>query len=267
MAWGGNASGQLGDGSVVQRTVPVAVAGGVGWRSVSVGREHVLGVGTDGVLRGWGSNMNSQLGVDLRGRTSSLVPVVVDRGGDWVGVCAGDAQGYGMKSGGGVFAWGNGKMGQLGNGLMGANLLLVKTPRNRVEFAGVPEMASWKDGVVTVTSVITPYTQWSSALTDVSVRKPVIGGAWWTVNGAVVSGTGWTSAPGNVLGVVSGLVNGGRMRMLTVRSAASGARSELLTGVLVVYPQAGTGRYEARTKLNYVTASGQQVEIGSGQAR
>jgi hypothetical protein len=35
----------------------------------------------------------------------------------------------------------------------------------------------------------------------------------------------------------------------------------------VVYPQAGSGRYEARTKLNYVTASGQQVEIGSGTAR
>jgi hypothetical protein len=37
--------------------------------------------------------------------------------------------------------------------------------------------------------------------------------------------------------------------------------------VLVVYPQAGLGRYEARTKLNYVTARGQQVEIGSGAAR
>jgi hypothetical protein len=172
-----------------------------------------------------------------------------------------------MKGGGGVLAWGNGKMGQLGNGLSGANLLLVSTPRNRVEFAGAPEMASWKDGVVTVTSVVTPYTQWSSALTDVSLRKPVIGGPWWTVNGAVVTGSGWTSAPGNVLGVVNGLLGGGTMRMMTVRSAASGVRSELLTGVLVVYPQAGLGRYEARTKLNYVTASGQQVEIGSGAAR
>jgi hypothetical protein len=114
---------------------------------------------------------------------------------------------------------------------------------------------------------MTPYTQWSSALTDVSVRKPVIGGPWWTVNGAAVDGSGWTSAPGNVLGVVNGILEGGRMRMVTVRSAASGVRSELLTGVLVVYPQAGLGRYEARTKLNYVTATGQQVEIGSGEGR
>ncbi|MEY5014798.1 MAG: hypothetical protein RIS92_1156, partial [Verrucomicrobiota bacterium] len=266
-AWGGNASGQLGDGSVVQRLVPVGVSGGMTWRSVSVGREHVLGVGTDGVLRGWGSNVNAQLGVVLSGRTMSMVPVAVDGATDWASVCAGDAQGYGMKRGGGVLAWGNGKLGQLGNGLSGANLLLVTTPRNRVEFAGVPESAVWKDGVVTVTSVMTPYTQWSSALTDVSVRKPVIGGPWWTVNGAAVDGSGWTSAPGNVLGVVNGILEGGRMRMVTVRSAASGVRSELLTGVLVVYPQAGLGRYEARTKLNYVTATGQQVEIGSGEGR
>ena len=197
----------------------------------------------------------------------SMVPVAVGGATDWASVCAGDAQGYGMKRGGGVLAWGNGKLGQLGNGLSGANLLLVTTPRNRVEFAGVPESAVWKDGVVTVTSVMTPYTQWSSALTDVSVRKPVIGGPWWTVNGAAVDGSGWTSAPGNVLGVVNGILEGGRMRMVTVRSAASGVRSELLTGVLVVYPQAGLGRYEARTKLNYVTATGQQVEIGSGEGR
>jgi hypothetical protein len=158
-------------------------------------------------------------------------------------------------------------MGQMGTGLSGANLLLVTTPRNRVEFAGAPEMAAWDDGVVTVTTVLTPYTQWSSALTDSTLRKPVVGGAWWTVNGAVVTGSGWTSAPSNVLRLTNTLLSAGKMRMQTVREAGTAARGEMLTGVLTVYPQAGAGRYEARTKLNYVTVTGAQVEIGSGTAR
>jgi hypothetical protein len=62
-SWGGNASGQLGDGSVDERRAAVAAVGVTGnLKSVVAGGEYSLGLGEDDVVYGWGGNGSGQLG-------------------------------------------------------------------------------------------------------------------------------------------------------------------------------------------------------------
>jgi alpha-tubulin suppressor-like RCC1 family protein len=62
-SWGGNASGQLGDGSVDERRTAVAAVGVTGnLKSVVAGGEYSLGLGEDGVVYAWGANESGQLG-------------------------------------------------------------------------------------------------------------------------------------------------------------------------------------------------------------
>jgi alpha-tubulin suppressor-like RCC1 family protein len=69
-----NSNGQIGDGTLTQRTSPVIVAGGLGFLAVSAGGNHTCGVTTAGVYC-WGSNSMGQLGSG--GTTDSNAPVKV----------------------------------------------------------------------------------------------------------------------------------------------------------------------------------------------
>src|SRR4051812_44563845 len=53
--WGGNDSGQLGDGTTTGRTTPVRV-GADTWTSIDAGTSYTCGVRTDRTLWCWGSN-------------------------------------------------------------------------------------------------------------------------------------------------------------------------------------------------------------------
>ena len=66
-AWGGNGSGQLGDGTTSDRSrAVVVVAGempaGVTLQQVSAGGSHTLALGSDGKVYAWGANGYGQLG-------------------------------------------------------------------------------------------------------------------------------------------------------------------------------------------------------------
>ncbi len=68
LAWGNNTAGQLGDGTLRQRTSPVAVIGSGsgpllrGVVSVYAGEAYGAAILTDGTVRTWGSNGRGQLG-------------------------------------------------------------------------------------------------------------------------------------------------------------------------------------------------------------
>ncbi len=51
---GSNHYGQLGDGSITDSSVPVAVLGGGSWSAVSTGSSHTCGLKTGGALFCWG---------------------------------------------------------------------------------------------------------------------------------------------------------------------------------------------------------------------
>lgn len=61
--WGLNTGGKLGDGSDrVRSSVPVAVAGGITFRTIAAGGSHTCGTSTHGAAYCWGENDSGQLG-------------------------------------------------------------------------------------------------------------------------------------------------------------------------------------------------------------
>lgn len=75
--WGGNSSGQLGDGNDgTAAALPVPVVGGIRFAGVSAGFLHTCGVTPDGLLYCWGRNSEGQLGNQSRSVDSDR-PVLV----------------------------------------------------------------------------------------------------------------------------------------------------------------------------------------------
>ena len=78
--WGGNSSGQLGDGTTTNRSSPGTTAGsGTNWKQVSCGNSYTAAIKTDGTLWTWGINTQGQLGDGTT--TSRRSPVTVAGGG------------------------------------------------------------------------------------------------------------------------------------------------------------------------------------------
>jgi alpha-tubulin suppressor-like RCC1 family protein/formylglycine-generating enzyme required for sulfatase activity len=70
--WGNNNKGQLGDGTVDNKLVPVAVQGLSEMTSVTGGSSHTCGLKSDGTVWCWGSNHNGQLGSGTAWKTTPI---------------------------------------------------------------------------------------------------------------------------------------------------------------------------------------------------
>ena len=118
--WGDNSSGQLGDGTRTTRVRPVRVAGGLLFRSVSVGEQglllghHTCGVTTTNVAYCWGENTLGELGDGTT--TDRLRPVRVARGLAFRDVSAGGGHTCGVTTSNVAYCWGVNQAGQLGIG-------------------------------------------------------------------------------------------------------------------------------------------------------
>ncbi|MEV7025139.1 hypothetical protein [Kitasatospora sp. NPDC093558] len=115
-AWGYNATGQLGDGSTINRFAPVDTALGTGGiHLIAAGCNHSLAVtGADRGLTAWGQNTSRQLGDGTTDYRTKPIPVpgltgvqLVDGGREHTIVLLGDNT---------VRSWGSNGSGQLGNG-------------------------------------------------------------------------------------------------------------------------------------------------------
>jgi probable HAF family extracellular repeat protein len=109
---GGNAYGQLGDGTTVGRDTPEQVATGVA--QVSAGGYHTMFIKTDGTLWGMGYNYNGQLGIGTV--TDSWVPVQVPGATGVIAVAAGFDSTLFLTSDGALWAMGDDSWGELGDG-------------------------------------------------------------------------------------------------------------------------------------------------------
>ena len=122
-AWGGNEFGQLGDGTLTQSDVPVAVSGLTGISAIAVGGAS-LALRDDGSVMAWGSNVSGQLGDGtLTGPSEcfalnfcSPTPVEVSGIEHATAIAAGGGQSLALLSDGAVMAWGLNWEGQLGDG-------------------------------------------------------------------------------------------------------------------------------------------------------
>ena len=144
--WGSNSNGQLGDGTVVQRVVPVSVTLSNGTSLSGVSRIStgsafacaVVGPGPSGKAYCWGSNSRGQLGDGSLTQRLRAVPVKATASLSLTGVVAvsaGSLSACAVLSSGAVRCWGSNDLGQLGNG---SNL----TSRYPVTVAGIDGVSS-----------------------------------------------------------------------------------------------------------------------------
>jgi alpha-tubulin suppressor-like RCC1 family protein/predicted Ser/Thr protein kinase len=114
MCWGGNDSGQLGNGSRARGALPVRVAATEPLALISAGVSHTCGVSTAGSAFCWGANADGQLGDGSRAARAQ--PVRVGSGRPLTTVAAGSSHSCGVDVTGTVLCWGSNAHGQLGDG-------------------------------------------------------------------------------------------------------------------------------------------------------
>ena len=109
-AWGSNEFGQLGDGTTVDKYVPVKIMDDV--MSVSAGGVHSTAIKSDGSLWVWGGNQYGQLG-DSSTEDRHIPMQILN---DVSFVDAGERQTAVIKKDGNLWMWGSNEYGQLGDG-------------------------------------------------------------------------------------------------------------------------------------------------------
>jgi alpha-tubulin suppressor-like RCC1 family protein/uncharacterized protein YjdB len=131
--WGDNYKGQLGDGTITQRLLPVQVVGAPAFVAITAGSNFACGLTAQGAAHCWGDNQFGQLGNGTL--TDSRTPVPVAGGMAFVDIVSGFNFTCALTASGRVYCWGFNPWGQLGDGtttnrsiptaVAGGNLTLV----------------------------------------------------------------------------------------------------------------------------------------------
>jgi alpha-tubulin suppressor-like RCC1 family protein len=130
--WGGRTLnwGQLGNGSFMASSTPVAVQGGLSFSAVVPSYANNIyaftcGLTVDGAAYCWGASRLGQLGTDVavdicesggNDFPCSSVPVPVAGGIDFISLATGNEFACGVARNGAAFCWGRNEFGQLGDG-------------------------------------------------------------------------------------------------------------------------------------------------------
>ncbi len=163
LGWGGNSSGQIGDGTTFQKltpslvaqrniqaiaaggdyslaltangrilewgggkTIPTEVAGLASIKQIAVGDHHRLALKEDGTVWAWGENTHGQLGDGSN--SSRSTPVQVVGLNNVLTIAAGGDHSFAIRDDFSVSAWGANGEGQLGDGTTTDRILPVAVP-------------------------------------------------------------------------------------------------------------------------------------------
>lgn len=135
-AWGDNWSGELGDGTTVDRNVPVNVQNLNGVVAMAANYVHSVALTSDGTVWGWGDNAAGATGDGTTAQHHIPTPATGLTG--VIAIAAGGQFTVALKSDGTVWAWGFNCYGQLGDGTL-ANRYL---PHQVEGISGVKSIAS-----------------------------------------------------------------------------------------------------------------------------
>ncbi|WP_248924746.1 RCC1 domain-containing protein [Paenibacillus hamazuiensis] len=140
-SWGGNQSGQLGEGSRNAGVFPVKAQNLCDVVAVAAGADHTVALKSDGTVWSWGSNLYGQLGGGTYETRNAprLAPMRVSDLSDVVAVAAGSYHTVALKNDGTVWTWGSNFGGTLG--------YETDTPGGTEEFNPKPLQVSGLTGV------------------------------------------------------------------------------------------------------------------------
>ncbi|MER5707153.1 hypothetical protein [Streptomyces sp. NPDC002122] len=228
LAWGTNASGQLGDGNTAgYSTVPGRACGNATCTTplgkvvqVAAGNGHSIALLEDGSVVGWGANLSGQLGDGTNiDRTTPVRTCAVGETAPCtsflkgvVSVAAGVLHSLALLTDGTVVAWGNNANGQLGEGSV------VNHRTSPVRVCAVGSVAPCTSYLTNITSIAAGYQHSLALRADGGVRS-------WGINDQGQLGDGTViarSAPVSIVGlsnVVS--VAGGVFHSVVARSDGS----------------------------------------------
>lgn len=113
-AWGSNISGEIGDGTSIERVFPVQIGNATDWAGVAAGFYSSFAIKNNGTLWAWGYNLNGALGDGTT--VNRNVPVQVGNATDWAVVSSRLNHTLAVKTNGTLWAWGTNDHGQLGDG-------------------------------------------------------------------------------------------------------------------------------------------------------
>ena len=153
-AWGCNCQGFVGDGTTAQRSSPINIRPDLQFNSASAGSLHSVAVDSLGRLWGWGLNTSGQVGDGTN--TRRLAPVQINAyGKQFISVATKTDHNLALDTNGGLWTWGHGGSGRLGNGSTGnilAPLQILSSPHVITSFSAGDNhsIAKSEDGVIFV---------------------------------------------------------------------------------------------------------------------
>ena len=112
--WGKNNYGQLGDGTQVNKSSPIAVDEETTYSSIVASYGHACGITTAGALKCWGLNSYGQLGDGTN--QNKFMPQLIDSGVSYASISLGAYHSCGITTTGALKCWGNNFYKQLGSG-------------------------------------------------------------------------------------------------------------------------------------------------------
>lgn len=120
-SWGVNNSGELGDGTTVNRNIPGQVIGLTEITAISAGNGYSLALKKDSTVWMWGYCYATGT------VTVNTTPAKIDELNEVIAIYAGPFHALALKSDGTVWAWGNNNMFQLGDGTYNPSKTPVKS--------------------------------------------------------------------------------------------------------------------------------------------
>jgi alpha-tubulin suppressor-like RCC1 family protein len=155
LGWGNNFNGQLGNWTTTNSSTPVTVSlpPGTTVTAIAGGSQHSLAVTSAGKVLAWGSNFNGQLGDGTRNSSSTPVAVNLPAYVTVTAIAAGGDFNAGhslaLTSSGAVWAWGDNRYGQLGDG---TTVSMSSTPVAVIQAVPFTAIAAGRSHSLAVTS-------------------------------------------------------------------------------------------------------------------
>lgn len=106
--WGGNARGEIGDGTVDDRKLPVRLLGDPGLVELALGYRFACGRDSDGLVYCWGDNTGGQLGRGTADPSPHPNADTVAGGLRFAAIEAGPSEVCGLTEEGAAYCWGHG---------------------------------------------------------------------------------------------------------------------------------------------------------------